>query len=278
VVKSLRIGILAVAALVVAFAAMVLGAAFASSASAAPLVAPRVAVSPPIDSGAEAHAAVLALGTPFNSFAPIESAMIGANATYEVKGSDGGDAAWIVIYTYGWGDCQAGCIDRHSWAFQVDSRTGIATYDSQMGSALVADAPAALRAIDDGAGGRIPDAWLVAAPSAAPSESVDPGASIDPTDYEALYAKLLEDFKATLSPCAGGMDTSDPMMDPCLRADGSVVGRMPLFAPAPGPHDGGGHDGDGEDGWITNLPVIIFSLLIIWGLGALFVGWRRSRS
>ena len=82
--------------------------------------APRVAVSPPIDSGAEASAAVVALGTPFADFAPVEAAMIGANQTYEVKGSDGGDAVWIVIYTYGWGDCPAGCIDRHSWAFQVE--------------------------------------------------------------------------------------------------------------------------------------------------------------
>jgi hypothetical protein len=276
--KILQFGFLVVLWLAVAFAALLLGAAAASAATASALVQPRVAVNPPIDSGAEAHAAVLALDTPFDAFAPIESAMIGANATYEVKGSEGGDAAWIVIYTYGWGDCPAGCIDRHSWAFQVDSRTGVATYDSQMGPSLPTDAPAALRAIDDGAGGRIPDVWLVAAPSAAPSESVDPGTSIDPTDYEALYAKLLEDFKATLSPCAEGANTSDPMMDPCLRADGSVAGRMPLFAPAPGPHDGGGHEGDGEDGWITNLPVIIFSLLIIWGLGALFVGWRRSRS
>ena len=274
--KILGLAIAIITTLIVAFAGLLLGAAFSSSASAAPRIAPRVAVSPPIESGAEAHAAVLALGTPFDSFTPIESAMIGANATYEVKGSEGGDAAWIVIYTYGWGDCQAGCIDRHSWAFQVDGRTGVASYDSQMGTTLLADAPPALRAIDDGAGGRIPDAWRAAGKSAPPSASIDPGASIDPTDYAALYAQLLEEFKATLSPCADGVNTDDPMMDPCLRADGTVAGRMPLFAPAPGPHDGEEAAGHGDDGWAANLPVIVFSLLVAWSLGALFVGWRRS--
>ena len=259
-------------AVAMSLAVLIFGA--STPATASSIVAPRIAVSPPIESGAEANAAVLALGTPFASFAPIESAMIGANETYEVKGSEGGDAAWIVIYTYGWGDCPAGCIDRHSWAFQVDSRTGAATYDSQMGPSLPTDAPAALRSIDDAAGGRIPDAWLIAAPSALPSESADPGASIDPTDWEALYTQFMEDLKASLKPCGEGVDTSDPMMAPCLRADGSIAGQIPVFAPAPPPHGGD----EGDDGWITNLPAIIFSLLIIWGLGALFVGWRRSRS
>jgi hypothetical protein len=264
--------------LVVAFASLIFGAAVSSSAAAASRVAPQVAVSPPIDSGPEAHSAVLALGTPFETFAPVERAMIGASSTYEVKGSEGGDAAWIVVYTYGWGDCQAGCIDRHSWAFQVDGRTGVATYDSQMGATLLADAPAALRAIDDGAGGSIPDAWRAAGQSAVPSATIDPGASIDPTDYAALYAQLLEEFKATLAPCADGVNTDDPMMDPCLRADGSIAGRMPLFAPAPGPHDGDEAAGHGDDGWAANLPLIVLVVLVAWSLGALFVGWRRSRA
>ena len=236
------------------------------------LAAPRVAVEPPIDSAAEAHAAVLALGTPFAAFAPVESARIGADSTYEVKGSEGGDAVWIVIYTFGWGDCQAGCIDRHSWAFQVDGRTGSSFYDSQMGAALPAEAPAALRAIDTTASGNIPAAWTV--PFVVPVDgSPIPGASIDPTDYEQLYAQFLEELKATLSPCAEGVDTSDPMLPPCLLPNGSIAGQIPVFAPAPGPHEHAGNDG-----WIDALPAIILAVLLAWSAGAAFVGWRRSRA
>ena len=68
------------------------------------------------------------------------------------------------------------------------------------------------------------------------------------------------------------------MMDPCLRADGSIAGRMPLFAPAPGPHDGDEAAGHGDDGWAANLPLIVLVVLVAWSLGALFVGWRRSRA
>jgi hypothetical protein len=50
---------------------------------------------------------------------------------------------------------------------------------------------------------------------------------------------------------------------------------MPLFAPAPGPVDGGGSSGD--DGWINGLPMIILAVLLVWVGGAALVGWRKSR-
>ena len=63
-----------------------------------------------------------------------------------------------------------------------------------------------------------------------------------------------------------------------MSADGSIAGRMPLFAPAPGPHDGDEAAGHGDDGWAANLPLIVLVVLVAWSLGALFVGWRRSRA
>ena len=62
----------------------------------------------------------------------------------------------------------------------------------------------------------------------------------------------------------------------CLLPDGSVAGPMPLFAPAPGPIDGG--ETDGDDGLIHELPMIILAVLLLWVGGAALVGWRKSRA
>lgn len=236
--------------------------------------APRVVVEPPIDSPAEAHAAVVVLGTPFANFAPIDRALIGANATYEVKGAEGGEAVWIVVYTYGWGDCQAGCIDRHSWAFQVDGASGAARYDSQMGPTLPTDAPDALRAVDESGGGTIPTSWMPSGEptpiaTEVPSGTGEPGTSIDPSDYEELYAQFLAELKATLTPCAEGVDTEDPTIAPCIRPDGSIAGAIPVFSPAP--HASG-------NGWIDALPALILATLVAWSGAAAIVGLRRSRT
>ena len=40
---------------------------------------------------------------------------------------------WQVVYTVGWGDCQAGCIDQHTWTYQV-TPDGTVTLISEEGS------------------------------------------------------------------------------------------------------------------------------------------------
>jgi hypothetical protein len=117
----------------------------------------------PIDAAAEAHAAVIASGAPFGDFVFLDDALIGASQYYEVKGEPGSSATWIVVYTYGWGDCPAGCISRHTFVYQVNPVSGVATFDSQQGEALPVDAPEGLlmlEALTDGGEGHGGDGWV----------------------------------------------------------------------------------------------------------------------
>ena len=229
----------------------------------------------PIDTPAEAHAAVIASGTPFGDFVLLDDALIGASQYYEVKGEPGSSATWIVVYTYGWGDCQAGCISSHTFVYQVDQVSGAVSFDSHQGDSLPADAPEGLlmiEALNGATGGIVPITEVEPAPSGQPGS--------DETDWAILYEDWYNDFIATLEPCASDVDPADPMVMTCLLPDGSVAGPMPLFAPAPGPGpwpvDGG--EGDGGDGWVHELPKIILALLLAWVGGAALVGWRKSRA
>ena len=225
----------------------------------------------PIDTPAEAHEAVLATGAPFGDFAFLNGGLIGASQYYEVKGEPDSAASWIVIYTYGWGDCQAGCISRHTFIYQLDPVTGEVLFDRQEGDALPADAPEGLRFIEAADG---------AAVGVVPIDVVIPGASDAPAsndpDWGAMYEEWYQDFIAGLEPCPPDADPTDPALMTCLLPDGSVAGPVPLFAPAPGPVDGG--ESSGDDGWINGLPVIILAVLLVWVGGAALVGWRKSRA
>jgi len=215
------------------------------------------AITLPIDSPAEAHQAVLASGAPFDGFVELTSDLIGASMYYEVKGEVGSDAAWIVVYTYGWGDCQAGCIDGHTFVYQVDPVTGAATFDSSAGAPLPTTASEELLALS----GRTQE------PTASP-------------DWGALYDQWYQDFVASLAPCAPGVDPADPAVQTCRQPDGSVVGPIPLWAPAPrpGPWPVDGGDAESDNGWVHELPQIIFAVLLALSGGAAFVGWRKSRA
>lgn len=233
-------------------------------------------ISLPIDSPAEAHQAVLAAGAPFEDFINVESGRIGASQYFEVKGDPGSGATWVVVYTYGWGDCQAGCISRHTFVYLVDPVTGDATLDRHEGDALPADAPEALRLIEAADGSPVGIVPI----DIAPNDTVVPGASdapaTDDPDWGAMYEQWYEDFIAGLEPCAPDADPADPALMTCLLPDGSVAGPMPLFAPAPGPIDGG--ESDGDDSWIQELPKIILAVLLLLVGGAALVGWRKSRA
>ena len=66
---------------------------------------------------AEAVAQVLAQDPRFAGIGPLDPDLIGQSAWYEVSPATVG---WRVTVTMGWGDCQAGCISRHTWVYDVD--------------------------------------------------------------------------------------------------------------------------------------------------------------
>jgi len=254
----------------------------------------------PIATPEDAHAAVLAAGGPFDEFTYNDGALIGATKYYDVKGESGSAATWIVVYTYGWNDCESGCINGHSFVYQVDPLTGAATFDSHQGDVLPADAPAALIELTGRSGGVVPEPeWrtLTGVPTACPEGITEPNAPIssDTTlpcllpdgslfpivmedgadgdnDWATMYSTWMEEFSATLEPCAEGVDVTDPSIAPCLLADGTIVGAMPLFAMDMD------KSGDRENGWTTALPTIILAALLAWIGAATLVGWSKRRS
>jgi hypothetical protein len=254
----------------------------------------------PIATPEDAHAAVLAAGGPFDEFTYNDGALIGATKYYDVKGDAGSAASWIVVYTYGWNDCEAGCINGHSFVYQVDPITGAATFDSHQGDVLPADAPAALVALTGRSGGATPEPeWrtVTGEPTACPEGITEPNAPISSdtalpcllpdgslfpmvledgvdgdTDWATMYNTWMDEFRDSLEPCAADVDVNDPMVATCVLPDGTIVGPVPLFAMnMPG-------ETEEENGWTTTLPAIILAALLAYIGAATLVGWSKRRA
>jgi hypothetical protein len=254
----------------------------------------------PIATPEDAHAAVLAAGGPFDEFTYNDGALIGATKYYDVKGDAGSAATWIVVYTYGWNDCEAGCINGHSFVYQVDPLTGAATFDSHQGDVLPADAPAALVALTGRSGGATPEPeWrtVTGEPTACPEGITEPNAPISSdtalpcllpdgslfpmvledgvdgdTDWATMYNTWMDEFRDSLEPCAADVDVNDPMVATCVLPDGTIVGPVPLFAMnMPG-------EAEEENGWTTTLPAIILAALLAYIGAATLVGWSKRRA
>ena len=254
----------------------------------------------PIATAEDAHAAVLAAGGPFDEFTYNDGALIGADKYYDVKGEPGSDAIWIVVYTYGWNDCESGCINGHSFVYQVDPLTGAATFDSHQGDVLPADAPAALVELAGRSGGVTPEPeWrtLTGEPTACPEGITEPDAAISSdtalpcllpdgslfpmvledgvdsdTDWATMYNTWMQEFRDSLEPCAADVDVNDPMVATCVLPDGTIVGPVPVFAM----NTAG--IGEEDNGWTTALPTIILAALLAWIGAATLVGWSKRRA
>lgn len=74
----------------------------------------------------EAVERVLASDPQFAGIGPLDRDLIGQSAWYEVTP---GTVGWRVTITKGWGDCQAGCIYRHTWVFEVDPSGAVTLVD-----------------------------------------------------------------------------------------------------------------------------------------------------
>ena len=81
---------------------------------------------------ADAVARVIAHEPRFAGIRPRDPDMIGQSSWYEVAPASG-VGAFIVSVRVGWGDCQAGCIDEHTWVYAV-APDGTVTLQSEGGA------------------------------------------------------------------------------------------------------------------------------------------------
>jgi uncharacterized surface anchored protein len=92
-----------------------------------------------IHSAEDAAAAVAATNPLFEGISKHDPELIGQGSWWEATPLIGyTPGSWQVVYTIGWGDCQAGCIDQHTWTYQV-APDGTVTLISEEGSPLASD-------------------------------------------------------------------------------------------------------------------------------------------
>lgn len=89
----------------------------ASSAGSTPPAAPAVT------SPEDAAARVVASDPRFAGTMPLDPDVIGASRWWEASAN--ADGSYTVKITIGWGDCPAGCINRHIWTYQVSRDGGL---------------------------------------------------------------------------------------------------------------------------------------------------------
>ena len=101
---------------------LVLGACAGPVSSTTPTTGPTPRPTPtpiaaPVVTPAEAAAVVIASDPRFEGAIPLTPDVIGASKWWTATAIDGG--SYRVEVTIGWGDCPAGCINRHVWTFEV---------------------------------------------------------------------------------------------------------------------------------------------------------------
>ena len=108
--------------------------------SAAPSAAPSSAVSTP-----QAAVEVVRARTPlFDGIGPLDASTIGQSEWWEAPETKAKDG-FVVSFIIGWGDCQAGCIDRHTWIWTVMA-DGSVSFTGENGSPLTEGVLAARKA------------------------------------------------------------------------------------------------------------------------------------
>lgn len=79
-----------------------------------------IATPPPVQvrTGGDAVAAVVATEPRLTGIQAFDSGMIGQSSWYTVEQASG-VGAYVVSIRIGWGDCEAGCINEHTWLYAV---------------------------------------------------------------------------------------------------------------------------------------------------------------
>jgi hypothetical protein len=111
-----------------------------------------------ITTAEEAAEAVKESNPLFGSIGPKDPTMMGQADWWTAVPSGSGTPpdGWSVVYRVGWGDCQAGCIDEHTWTYEV-GRDGTVGFVGEGGSPLSPEIIARLgtTSTDTGVGGSV---------------------------------------------------------------------------------------------------------------------------
>jgi len=119
---------------------LVLAACAAAGASPAPTVRPTpTPIAANVASPQDAAAIVIASNPVFAGTTQLNPDVIGASKWWTAAPlTDGG---YQIEITVGWGDCMAGCIERHMWTYEV-KRDGALRLISEQGDEVPVDLPA----------------------------------------------------------------------------------------------------------------------------------------
>jgi hypothetical protein len=131
------------AGLLLAFVLMLSAGACATTTSSTPTPPPTprptpTAITAPVSSAADAAALVIATNPIFAGAPEYSTEMIGASRWWKATPRDGG--GYTIELTVGWGDCPAGCIERHLWTFEV-TPDGTVTKVGESGDEVPTDLP-----------------------------------------------------------------------------------------------------------------------------------------
>jgi len=133
-----RPGLLAAALLGAALAAC--SAASVPSQSPAPTIRPTpTPITVPVATPADAAALVIATNPMFAGATELRPDVIGASKYWKAEPLQGG--GYRIELTIGWGDCPAGCIERHVWTYDVDATGGLMLV-GESGDPVPSDLPA----------------------------------------------------------------------------------------------------------------------------------------
>jgi hypothetical protein len=95
-------------------------------------------IAAPVASPEDAAALVIATDPRFSGAIQLRPDLIGASKYWEAEALAAG--GYRIKLTLGWGDCPAGCIERHVWTYDVDASGGL-TLVSESGDEVPSDLP-----------------------------------------------------------------------------------------------------------------------------------------
>jgi hypothetical protein len=128
------------AAVLLAAALAGCGAASAPTPSPAPTIRPTpTPITVTVASPADAAALVIATNPLFAGATELRPDLIGASRYWKAEPLSSG--GYRIAMTLGWGDCPAGCIERHVWTYDVDASGGL-TLVGETGDPVPSDLPA----------------------------------------------------------------------------------------------------------------------------------------